>query len=75
MSAFDRQRRTVLNILGKTFIKVIGVGSAKFGNEAHFVSFAAIVVSSLYQKWDRGLEFPHQKHCDCQYKNVWQQAG
>jgi hypothetical protein len=42
MSAFDRQRRTVLKI-GKTFIKVIGVGSAKFGNEAHFVSFAAIV--------------------------------
>jgi hypothetical protein len=43
MSAFDRQRRTVLKILGKTFFKVIGVGSAKFGNEAHFVSFAAIV--------------------------------
>ena len=39
MSAFDR-----LNI-GKTFINAIGVDSVKFGNEAHFMSFTAIITS------------------------------
>jgi hypothetical protein len=29
----------------KTFINTIGVDSAKFGNERHFMSFAAIVAS------------------------------
>ena len=44
MSAFDRQRQRELNI-GKTFINfnAIGMDSAKFGNEAHFMCFAAIV--------------------------------
>ena len=44
MSAFDRQSQGVINI-GKTFINAIGVDSAKFGNEAHFVSFAATVAT------------------------------
>ena len=41
----------------------IGVNSAKFGNEAHFVSFAAIIAS----RSGRGLEFAYLKHCDCHY--------
>jgi hypothetical protein len=44
MSAFDRQRQIELNI-GKTFINAIGVDSVKFGNEAHFMSFTAIITS------------------------------
>ena len=44
MSAFDRQRQIELNI-GKTFINAIGVDSAKFKYEAHFMSFPAIVAS------------------------------
>jgi hypothetical protein len=42
----------------KTFINAIGMDSAKFGNEAYFVSFAAIV---------EGFFFPYLKHCDCHY--------
>jgi hypothetical protein len=44
MSALDRQRQIELNI-GITFINAMGVDSAKFGNETHFVSFAAIVAT------------------------------
>ena len=44
MSALDRQRQIELNI-GRTFINAIWVDNAKFGNETHFVSFAAIVAS------------------------------
>ena len=46
MSALDRQReiRRELNI-GKTFINAIGVDSAKFENEAHFMSFATTIAS------------------------------
>jgi hypothetical protein len=44
MSAFHMQRQIELNI-AKTLINGTGAGvdSAKFGNEAHFMSFAAIV--------------------------------
>ena len=44
MSAIDRQGQKELNI-GKAFIKTRRVNSAKFGYEAHFMSFAAIVAS------------------------------
>jgi hypothetical protein len=44
MSALDRQRQIEVST-GKTFINAIRVDSAKFGNEAHFVSFAAIVAT------------------------------
>jgi hypothetical protein len=37
--------------IGKTFIIAIGVDSAKFGNEAHFVSFAEIVAT---RNWTEG---------------------
>ena len=65
MSAIDRQGQMELNI-GKAFINTRGVNSAKFGYEAHFMSFAAIV--RCFQKWDRVLELlPYLKHCDCHY--------
>jgi hypothetical protein len=40
MSAFDMQAKTaIVNLnIGKTFINAIGVDSARFGNETHFVS-------------------------------------
>ena len=44
MSAIDRQGQMALNI-GKAFINTRRVNSAKFGYEAHFMSFAAIVAS------------------------------
>ena len=44
MSALARQRQIELN-LRKTFINATGVDSAKFGNEAHFMSFAVVVAS------------------------------
>jgi hypothetical protein len=44
MSAIDRQGQMELNI-GKAFINTRRVNSAKFGYEAHFMSFAAIVAS------------------------------
>ena len=44
MSAKDRQGQMELNI-GKAFINTRGVNSAKFGYEAHFMSFATIVAS------------------------------
>jgi hypothetical protein len=40
----DRQRQIEVNIR-KTFINTIGVDSAKFGNEAHFTSFAVIIAA------------------------------
>jgi hypothetical protein len=45
MPAFDRQREKELNT-GKTFTTITGMNSARFGNEAHFISFAAIIASS-----------------------------
>jgi hypothetical protein len=51
MSAIDRQEQMELNI-GKAFINTRKVNSARFGYEAHFMSFAAIV--NCFQKWDRG---------------------
>ena len=63
MSAFDRQSQGVINI-GKTFINAIGVDSAKFGNEAHFMSFAAIIASG---NWTVDSNFHTKLHCDCQY--------
>ena len=51
MSALDRQRQTELNIgRSRTFINAIGMDSAKFGNETHFVSFAAIVATRNGQR-------------------------
>jgi hypothetical protein len=44
MSAKDRQGQMELNI-GKAFIDTRGVNRAKFGYEAHFMSFATIVAS------------------------------
>jgi hypothetical protein len=44
MSAIDRQGQMELDI-GNTFINTRGVNSAKFGYEAHFMSFASIVAS------------------------------
>jgi hypothetical protein len=44
VSAIDRQGQMELNI-GKAFINTGRVNSAKFGYEAHFMSFAAIVAS------------------------------
>jgi hypothetical protein len=44
MSAIDRQGQMALNI-GKAFINTRRVNSAKFGYEAHFMSFATIVAS------------------------------
>jgi hypothetical protein len=44
MSALDRRRQLELNI-GKMFVNAIGVDSARFGNEAHFMSFAASVAT------------------------------
>jgi hypothetical protein len=44
MSAIDRKGQKELNI-GKAFINTRRVNSAKFGYEAHFMSFAAIVAS------------------------------
>jgi hypothetical protein len=44
MAAIDSQGQMELNI-GKAFINTRGVNSAKFGYEAHFMSFAAIVAS------------------------------
>ena len=54
MSALVRQRQIELNIR-KTFINAIGVDSAKFGNEAHFVSFAPIVAT---RNGAEGSNFP-----------------
>jgi hypothetical protein len=36
-------RQKELNILGKMFIIILGVDSAKFGNEVQFMSFAGII--------------------------------
>jgi hypothetical protein len=44
MSAIDRQGQMALN-MGKAFINTGRVNSAKFGYEAHSMSFAAIVAS------------------------------
>jgi hypothetical protein len=44
MSAIDRQGQKELNT-GKAFINTRRKNSAKFGYEAHFMSFAAIVAS------------------------------
>jgi hypothetical protein len=40
----DRQGQKVLNI-GKAFVNTRRMNSAKFGCEAHFMSFAAIIAS------------------------------
>jgi hypothetical protein len=61
MSAIDRQGQMELNI-GKAFINTRKVNSARFGYEAHFMSFAAIV--NCFQK--SGTEG---------IINVWQQVG
>jgi hypothetical protein len=68
MSAFDRQRQIELNIR-KTFFNVIGVDSAKFGNEAHFMSFAAIIASR------NGTEGSNFHIRNTVIASVWQQAG
>jgi hypothetical protein len=44
MSGIDRQEQMELDIR-KAFINARRVNSAKFGYEAHFMSFAAIVAS------------------------------
>ena len=44
VSAIDRQGQMALN-MGKAFINARRVNSAKFGYEAHFMSFATIVAS------------------------------
>jgi hypothetical protein len=44
MSTIDRQEQMELN-MEKAFIHTRGMNSAKFGYEAHFMSFAAIVAS------------------------------
>ncbi len=64
MSEQVRQRQVTLNE-GKTLVNTKGVvRGSMFGNETHFLSFAAIV--ACYQKWDRGLEFSCLKCNDYQ---------
>ena len=44
MSKHVRQRQVTLNE-GKTLVNTKGVYGSKFGNETHFLSFAAIVAT------------------------------
>ena len=49
MSEQVRQRQVILNE-GKTLVNTKGVYSSKFGNETHFLSFAAIVATRTNNK-------------------------
>ncbi len=44
MSEQVRQRQVTLN-KGKTLVNTKGVNGSKFGNETHFLSFAAIIAT------------------------------
>jgi hypothetical protein len=48
----------------KMLINVIGMDSAKFGNEAHFISFAVIIA---FRNGTEGIEFSYLIHCYCHY--------
>ncbi len=64
MSEQVRQRQVTLNE-GKTLVNTKGVYGSKFGNETHFLSFAAIVATEMGQS-HRGLEFSCLKCNDYQ---------
>ncbi len=53
MSEQVRQSQVTLNE-GKTLVNTKGVCGSKFGNETHFLSFAAIVAA---RNWTEGSNF------------------
>ncbi len=62
MSEQVRQRQVTLND-GKTLVYTKEVYGSKFGNETHFLSFAAIVA---IRNWTRGIEISCLKCNDYQ---------
>ncbi len=66
-----RQRQVTLNE-GKTLVNTKGVYGSKFGNETHFLSFAAIVAT---RNGTEGSKFHVWNAMIYQNWNVWLQVG
>jgi hypothetical protein len=69
MSGFDRQGQIELNI-GNTSINTIVVDSAKFGNEVHFMTFAANFSNLNFFKSDSITAKFFARNCACEIRPI-----